>query len=222
MKKLATIALTVAALSLAFALASCSSGSGGGSDDDAASLVAGGSGSGSGSGSVSVSGGTPFTDGAVQGLSYSSDDLNNKVFSYEDDEDGTRYLGFLNGKCYKSSDPSSFQSSKEKDYTILKYNGHLYKSGFLTRTSGSGLTGSFSDGEATFTFANGGSGTAAFPGEDGVETVNFTYTNNDGLLTLTIPGEGPFFEMYYGGSNRIYGIDDEGLLTFVQTGVTVN
>ena len=210
MKKLATIALTAAALALAFNFAACSGGSSSSSDDDAASLAAGGS-----------SGGTSFTDGAVQGLSYSSDDLNNKVFSYEDDEDGTRYLGFLNGKCYKSSDPSSFQSSKEKDYTILKYDGHLYKSGFSTRTSGSGLTGSFSDGEATFTFANGGSGTAAFPSEDGVETVNFTYTNNDGLLTLTIPGEGNA-KMYYNGSNRIYYVDDEARLTFVQEGVTVN
>ncbi|MBR3549446.1 MAG: hypothetical protein IKN90_05145 [Treponema sp.] len=208
MKKLTTLALAAAALALAFNFASCSGGSSSSSDDDAASLAAGGS-----------SGGTPFTDGAVQGLSYSSDDLNNKVFSYEDD--GTRYLGFLNGKCYKSSDPSSFQSSKEKDYTILKYNGHLYKSGFLTRTSGSGLNGSFSDGEATFTFANGGSGTAAFPSEDGVETVNFTYTNNDGLLTLTIPGEGNA-KMYYNGSNRIYYVDDEARLTFVQEGVTVN
>ncbi|HAM79028.1 MAG TPA: hypothetical protein DCP61_07610 [Treponema sp.] len=211
MKKLATIALTVAALSLAFSLASCSSGSGGGSDDDAASLVAGGSGSGSGS----VSGGTPFTDGAVQGLSYSSDELNNKVFSYEDD--GTRYLGFTGGKCYKSSDPSSFQSSKEKDYTILKYDGQLYRSGACIRTSGTGLVGTFSDGEATFTFANGGSGTFNIEGETG----SFTYTNNDGELTLTIPGEGNA-KMYYNGSNKIYYVDDEARLTFVQEGVTVN
>ena len=91
----------------------------------------------------------------------------------------------------------------------------------MTRTSGSGLTGSFTDGEATFTFANGGSGTAAFPGEDGVETVNFTYTNNDGELTLAIPGEGNA-KMYYNGSNRIYYVDDEARLTFEQTGVTVN
>ncbi|HAM79032.1 MAG TPA: hypothetical protein DCP61_07630 [Treponema sp.] len=206
MKKLTTLALAAAALALAFNFASCSGGSSSSSDDDAASLAAGGS-----------SGGTSFTDGAVQGLSYSSDDLNNKVFSYEDEEDGTRYLGFLNGKCYKSSDPSSFQSSKEKDYTILKYDGHLYRSGAFIRTSGTGLVGTFSDGEATFTFATGGSGTFNIEGETG----SFTYTNNDGELTLTIPGEGNT-KMYYNGSNKIYYLDDEVRLTFVQTGVTVN
>ena len=212
MKKLATIALTVAAFGLAFTLASCSGGSSSSSDDDAASLVAGGSGGGR------LSGGTPFTDGAVQGLSYSSDDLNNKVFSYEDDEDGTRYLGFLNGKCYKSSNPSSFQSSKEKDYLIIKYDGHLYKSGAFIRTSGTGLVGTFSDGEATFTFANGGSGTFNIEGETG----SFTYTNNNGELTLTIPGVGNT-KMYYGGSNKVYYLDDDDArLTFAQTGVTVN
>jgi len=205
MKKLTTLALAAAALALAFNFASCSGGSSSSSDDDAANLAAGGS-----------SGGTSFTDGAVQGLSYSSDDLNNKVFSYEDD--GTRYLGFLNGKCYKSSDPSSFQSSKEKDYIIIKYNGQLYRSRIFIRASGTGLVGSFSDGEATFTFANGGSGTFNIEGE----TESITYTNNDGELTLTIPELGNT-KMYYNGSNKLYYLDDDDArLTFVQTGVTVN
>ena len=110
------------------------------------------------------------------------------------------------------------QSSKEKDYIIIKYDVHLYRSRAFIRTSGTGLVGgTFSDGEATLTFANGGSGTFNIEGE----TENITYTNNNGELTLTIPGVGNT-KMYYNGSNKLYYLDDEARLTFVQTGVTVN
>lgn len=197
MKKLATIALTVAAFGLAFSLAACSGGSSSSSDDDAASLVAGGSG------------------GSFEVLSYSSDDLNNKVFSYEDEDDGRRYLGFTGGKCYKSSNSSSFPDT-EREYTIVKYAGRLYKSFFMTRTSGSGLIGTFTDGENAFTFSNGGTGTATLDGES--ETIS--YTNNNGLVVINIPGEGDL-KVYYDGNNKIYGVDEENIMTFVQNGVSV-
>ncbi|MBP5436790.1 MAG: hypothetical protein J6Y30_02275 [Treponema sp.] len=230
MKKLATLALAVAALSLTFNFTSCSGGSGSSSDSgsydseseettsgSSSGTSSTGSGSGSGSGSTgSGSGNTSTGSGTVSGaalpagsiqlLSYSSSDLNNKVFSYEDEEDGTtRYLGFSGGKCYKSSNPNSF--NKQKDYDIIKYNGKLYSGWFIPRTSGSGLFATFSaedeDGQISLTFNNSGSIAVS---ENGRHTGDFTFTNTNGELLVTIPGEGNNKWCYDG--SKIYSIKE--------------
>ena len=228
MKKLAPLALAVAALSLTFNFISCSGGSGSSSDSGSydseseettsgsssgTSSTGSGSGSesgstGSGSGNTSTGSGTvsgaALPAGSIQLLSYSSSDLNNKVFSYEE-EDGTRYLGFSGGRCYKSSNPNSFSGTK--DYDIIKYNSKLYRGFCFPRTSGSGLFATFSaedeDGQISCTFNNSGSIAVS---ENGRHTGNFTFTNNNGELLVTIPGEGNNKWCYDG--SKIYGIEE--------------
>ena len=208
MKKLATLALAVATLSLTFNFTSCSGGSGSSSDsgsyDSESEETTSGSSSGTsstGSGTVS---GAALPAGSIQLLSYSSSNLNNKVFSYEE-EDVTRYLGFSGGRCYKSSNPNSF--SKTKDYDIIKYNSKLYRGFCFPRTSGSGLFATFSaedeDGQISVTFNNSGSIAVS---ENGRHTGNFTFTNNNGELLVTIPGEGNNKWCYDG--SKIYGIEE--------------
>ncbi len=243
MKKLATLALAVTALSFTFNFISCSGGSGSSSDSGSydseseettsgsssgTSSTGSGSGNtstgsgsgsgstGSGSGNTSTGSGSTSTGsgtvsgaalpaGSIQLLSYSSSDLNNKVFSYEDEEDVTRYLGFSGGRCYKSSNPNSF--SKTKDYDIIKYNSKLYRGFCFPRTSGSGLFATFSaedeDGQISVTFNNSGSIAVS---ENGRHTGNFTFTNNNGELSVTIPGEGNNKWCYDG--SKIYGIEE--------------
>lgn len=186
-----------------------STGSGSGSGNTSTGSGSGSGSTGSGSGNTSTGSGTvsgaALPAGSIQLLSYSSSDLNNKVFSYEDEDGTTRYLGFSGGRCYKSSNPNSF--SKTKDYDIIKYNSKLYRGFCFPRTSGSGLFATFSaedeDGQISVTFNNSGSIAVS---ENGRHTGNFTFTNNNGELSVTIPGEGNNKWCYDG--SKIYGIEE--------------
>ena len=186
-----------------------STGSGSGSGNTSTGSGSGSGSTGSGSGNTSTGSGTvsgaALPAGSIQLLSYSSSDLNNKVFSYEDEDGTTRYLGFSGGRCYKSSNPNSF--SKTKDYDIIKYNSKLYRGFCFPCTSGSGLFATFSaedeDGQISVTFNNSGSIAVS---ENGRHTGNFTFTNNNGELSVTIPGEGNNKWCYDG--SKIYGIEE--------------
>lgn len=186
-----------------------STGSGSGSGNTSTGSGSGSGSTGSGSGNTSTGSGTvsgaALPAGSIQVLSYSSSDLNNKVFSYEDEEDGTRYLVFSGNKCYKSSSPNSF--NKQKDYDIIKYNGKLYRGWFIPRTSGSGLFATFfdagSDEKISFTFYDDGHIAVA---ENGTHTGNGSFTNNNGVLSVTIPGEGN--DKFYYDGNKICGLKE--------------
>lgn len=148
---------------------------------------------------------------SVTELAYNSDTLNNKVFSYEDEEKGTRYLTFTDGKCYKSSSPDSIGS--EKDYLVISCNNKIYRSQKATRTSGSGLFATFDDGEeCKYTLNSDGTGIINFYDNT---SLSFTFTNNAGLVTISCTYEGePFtFNMYYNGE-ILY--DQKEELTFVK------
>lgn len=150
---------------------------------------------------------------SVTELAYDSDTLNNKVFSYED-EDEVRYLTFTDGKCYKSDSSLTDLLNKEKDYLFISYNNKIYRSHKATRSSGSGLFATFDDGEeCKYTLKSDGTGSIYFY-EDS-SSLSFTFTNNAGLVTISCTYEGePFtFVMYYNGEN-LYDLEDE--LTFVK------
>ncbi len=148
---------------------------------------------------------------SVTELAYDSDTLNNKVFSYEDEDDGVRYLTFTDGKCYKSSSPDSIGS--EKDYLFISCNNKIYRSQKATRTSGSGLFATFDDGdECKYTLNSDGTGIINFTDGD---SMSFTFTNNAGLITVSCTYEGETLTgvMYYNGEN-LY--DQKEELTFVK------
>lgn len=148
---------------------------------------------------------------SVTELAYDSDTLNNKVFSYED-EDGTRYFTFTGGKCYKSSSLTNLLNS-EKDYLFISYNNKIYRSHKATRTSGSGLFATFDDGyESKYTLNSDGTGIRNFTDGD---SMSFTFTNNAGLITASCTYEGGTLTgaMYYNGEN-LYAQKEE--LTFVK------
>ena len=148
---------------------------------------------------------------SVTELAYDSDTLNNKVFSYEKEDSGIRYLIFTGGKCYKSSSPDYISS--EKDYLVISYNNKIYRSDKATRISGNGLFATFDDGyECKYTFKSDGTGIINFYDNS---SLSFTFTNNAGLVTMsfTYEGEADTFAMYYNGEN-LYDQKDE--LTFVK------
>ena len=150
---------------------------------------------------------------SVTELAYDSDTLNNKVFSYEDedDHDGVRYLTFTGGKCYVSS--SLDYIGRENDDLFISYNNKIYRSDKATRISGSGLFATFDDGEeCKSTLNSDGTGIANY--YDG-DSMSFTFTNNAGILTIsfTYEGESFTFNQYYNGEN-IYDLKEE--LTFVK------
>lgn len=236
MKKLATIALTVAALSLAFTFASCSSGSGGGSSSDAASLVAGGSGSGSsGLPATSPYGSGPASDAAgassaITQLDYDNSALNNKIFrrDYIDDDTGnnkTKYYLFYNGNCYESSNQNvtPYNNQDDDDPDIIGYNGKFYRetSGdvFGRTTNGSGLFATFSteDHEMTMTFKSNGTLTALFV-EDGESfTLPGYFRNESGVIDMTIyapDGETFTAKLFFDGTFLVT-IDSQNELKFV-------
>ena len=236
MKKLATIALTVAALSLAFTFASCSSGSGGGSSSDAASLVAGGSGSGSsGLPATSPYGSGPASDAAgassaITQLDYDDSALNNKIFrrDYIDGDTGnnkTKYYLFANDNCYESSNQNvtTMNNQDDDDPDIILYNGKFYRETsedvFGRTTNGSGLFATFSteDHEMTMTFKSNGTLTALFV-EDGESfTLPGYFTNESGVIDMTIyapDGETFTTKLFYDGTFLVT-IDAGNELKFV-------
>ena len=148
---------------------------------------------------------------SVTELAYDSDTLNNKVFSYDDDE--IRYLTFTDGKCYKSDSSLTDLLNKEKDYLFISYNNKIYRSNKATRSSGSGLFATFDDGEkCKYTFKSDGTGIINFYDNS---SLSFTFTNNAGLLTMSCTYEGETMTVvrYYNGE-YLYNPKEE--LTFVK------
>lgn len=148
---------------------------------------------------------------SVTELAYDSDTLNNKVFSYDDDE--IRYLTFTDGKCYKSDSSLTDLLNKEKDYLFISYNNKIYRSNKAARSSGSGLFATFDDGyERKYTLNSDGTGSMDF--YDG-DSMSFTFTNNAGILTISCTYEGETLTgvMYYNGE-YLYNQKEE--LTFVK------
>ena len=150
---------------------------------------------------------------SVTELAYDSVTLNNKVFSYEDEDgDGTIYLTFTGGKCYKSTSPDNIGS--ETDELLISYNNKIYRSDKSTRSSGSGLFATFDDGEGCkCTLKSDGTGSIDFY-EDS-SSFSCTFTNNAGLVTIsfTYEGETKTGAWYYNGEN-LYDLKEE--LTFVK------
>lgn len=149
---------------------------------------------------------------SVTELAYDSDTLNNKVFSYDDDDE-IRYLTFTDGKCYKSDSSLTVLLNKEKDYLFISYNNKIYRSHKASRSSGSGLFATFDDGyERKYTLNSDGTGSMDFYYGD---SMSFTFTNNAGLLTMSCTYEGGTLTgaMYYNGE---YLYDQKEELTFVK------
>jgi len=149
---------------------------------------------------------------SVTELAYDSDTLNNKVFSYDDDDE-IRYLTFTDGKCYKSDSSLTDLLNKEKDYLFISYNNKIYRSNKATRSSGSGLFATFDDGyECKYTLNSDGTGSRDF--YDG-DSMSFTFTNNAGVITCSCTYEGETLtgDMYYNGE-YLYNPKEE--LTFVK------
>ena len=189
-----------------------SSGSGS-SESGSGSSGSGSSESGSGSSGSGSSGSTVSeATASVTELAYDSDTLNNKVFSYDDDDE-IRYLTFTDGKCYKSDSSLTDLLNKEKDYLFISCNNKIYRSQKATRTSGSGLFATFDDGdECKYTLNSDGTGIINFTDGD---SMSFTFTNNAGLITMSCTYEGETFTgaMYYNGE-YLYNQKEE--LTFVK------
>ena len=233
MKKLATIALTVAALSLAFTFASCSSGSGGGSSSDAASLVAGGSGSSSsGLPATSPYGSGPASDAAGASsaltlLEYDSSELDNKIFKRVYDDDGetkTKYYLFANGNCYESSNQNvtTMNNQDDDDPDIIGYGGKIYREegdDEFERINGSGLFATFRDAnqEQILTFKSNGTFTATME-EDGESfTLPGYFRNVSGVIDLTLyapDGETFTAKLFFDGTYLVT-IDSQNELIFV-------
>lgn len=149
---------------------------------------------------------------SVTELAYDSDTLNNKVFSYEDEDDGVRYITFTGGKCYESS--SLDYIGRENDDLFISYNNKIYRSDKATRSSGSGLFATFDDGEEyKYTLNSDGTGSIYF--YEGSFSFPSTFTNNAGLVTMSFTYEGETFTgaMYYNGE---YLYDQKEELTFVK------
>ena len=144
--------------------------------------------------------------GTVRELTFT--DLEGKIFNYKDDGED-RWYKFEDGKVYKSSDKTYWNDDtsgwEEKGKSVALLNGTQYSvvGGKQPRTSGSGLYATFS---GTFTEAgksvtlsvtlkNNGTCTMT----DSEETGSGTFTNDNGLLEMTIEGE----KMYgfYDGSS---------------------
>ena len=156
--------------------------------------------------------------GTVRELSFTA--LEGKIFNYKKDNGEDRWLKFEGGKVYKSSDKTYWNDDtsgwEEKGKSVALLNGTQYSvvEGKLPRTSGSGLYATFSgtfteDGQPLtmlVTFKNNGTCTMTVQ----EETSSVTFTNNNGLLTMTIKGEKIYG--FYDGSS-IYMVDD--LLTEV-------
>ncbi len=148
---------------------------------------------------------------SVTELAYDSTTLNNKVFSYEDEDDGVRYLIFTSGKCYKST--SADYIGWEDDELLISYNNKIYRSDKAARISGSGLFATFDDGyERKYTFKSDGTGSIYYYDDT---SMSFTFTNNVGLLTISCTYEGETLTgaMYYNGE-YLYDLKEE--LTFVK------
>jgi len=225
MKKLATIALTVAAFGLAFTLAACSSGSGGGSSSD-------GSGS-SGLPATSPYGSSPASDAAGASsaltlLEYNSSELNNKIFKRVYDKDGetkTKYYLFANGNCYESSsqDITIYNNQDDDDPDIIGYGGKIYREAGddeFERTSGSGLFTTFRDAnqESTLTFKSDGTLTYRFVEDGDSFTLPGYFQNVSGVIDISIyaPDDGEPFttKLFYDGTH-LTTIDSQNELIFV-------
>ena len=158
--------------------------------------------------------------GTVRELSFA--DLEGKIFNYKKDNGEDRWCKFEGGKVYKAtsleyqnwSDDTSHWEDYGKSVALLNGTQYSVVEGKLPRTSGSGLYATFSGtfteaGKSvtlSVTFKN--NGTYTFIDPEG--TVSGPFTNDNGLLEMTIEGE----KMYgfYDGSS-IYMVDD--LLTEV-------
>ena len=223
MKKLATIALTVAALSLAFALASCSGGSsGGGSSSGSSGRLPATSPYGSGPASDAAG-----ASSAITLLEYDSSELNNKIFKRVYDDDGetkTKYYLFANGNCYKSSSQNvtTYDSQDDDDPDIIGYGGKFYREegdDEFERINGSGLFATFrsADHETTMTFKSDGTFTASME-EDGESfTLPGYFRNVSGVIDLTLyapDGETFTAKLFFDGT-YLTTIDSQNELIFV-------
>ena len=129
--------------------------------------------------------------GTVRELSFT--DLEGKIFNYKKDNGEDRWYKFDGGKVYKATSLEyqnwSDDTSKWEDYgkSVALLNGTQYSvvKGKLPRTSGSGLYATFSENGDSVTFKNNGTYTFIDP----EETVSGPFTNDNGLLAMTIEGE---------------------------------
>ncbi len=222
MKKLATIAFTVAALSLAFTLASCSGGSsGGGSSSGSSGLPA-----------TSPYGSGPASDaaGASSAITLLDNDdsaLDGKIFKRVYDDDGetkTKYYLFYNGNCYESSNQNvtPYDSQDDDDPDIIGYGGKIYREAGddeFERISESGLFATFRDAnqESTLTFKSDGTLTFGFE-EDGENiTIPGYFRNVSGVIDMTIytpDGETFTTKVFYDGT-YLTTIDSKNELIYV-------
>ena len=159
--------------------------------------------------------------GTVKELSFT--DLEGKIFNYKKDNGDDRWYKFEGGKVYKAtsleyqdwSDDTSDWEEDGKSVALLNGTQYSVVEGKLPRTSGSGLYATFSetfteDGESfTFSMTLKNDGTITMT--DPKETVSGTFTNNNGLLAMTIEGKKTLYGFYDGSS--IYMVND--LLTEV-------
>ena len=152
-------------------------------------VTSGSAGSSSGSSSGSTS--EISVSGTVRELSFT--DLEGKIFNYKKDNGDDRWYKFEGGKVYKATSLEyqnwSDDTSKWEDYgkSVALLNGTQYSvvKGKLPRTSGSGLYATFSENGDSVTFKN--NGTYTFIDPEG--TVSGPFTNDNGLLAMTIEGE---------------------------------
>lgn len=153
--------------------------------------------------------------GTVRELSFT--ELEGKIFNYKKDNGEDRWYKFDGGKVYKAtsleyqnwSDDTSGWEDYGKSVALLNGTQYSVVKGKLPRTSGSGLYATFSENGDSVTFKN--NGTYTFIDPEG--TVSGPFTNDNGLLAMTIEGE----KMYgfYDGTS-FYMVGD--LLTEVTSG----
>ncbi|MCR5126051.1 MAG: hypothetical protein K6B43_12800 [Treponema sp.] len=147
----------------------------------------------------------------VKELAFGSTTLNNKVYSYVDDNDETCYLTFTGGNCYESYSPEDI-GVIDNYYTIISYNNKIYVSVPATRTSGSGLFATFTedyDDDIVFKFKSDGTGTYKTSREAGT----FTFTNKAGVVTISYD-DGVKEKALYNGT-KLYLVNDEDILTYI-------
>ena len=143
---------------------------------------------------------------AVTELTYSSDDVNNKFFRYENDDDDKSdseyiYVLFTNGHVYIDYSEDSVLSDLTGDYSLdkdglnfIESDGKIYIAQKTERSSGTGIcstyTGKLGDGDVTIEIASASSGTYNCIGKDGTIYMDFNYTNNKGFVVITGDYEG--------------------------------
>lgn len=143
--------------------------------------------------------------------------LNGKIFSVDDEKDGTWYLKIENGEIYtgESADDTQnnieYEEESEPDCSILSCNEKYYFSydeDKMQRKSGSGLytvfwfadADEYSKQDFSYTFSEDGSFKITY---DDDSSVSGTFTNENGLIkaTCTTESKEETYNMLYDGSS---------------------